>query len=194
VGLTLASPLAGATPGSAPTVDLTPPVNLVPDADNPGSYLQELTVCAYCQANIGVAPPATMQDGPQTPWSLWLGIGADAGEYSSGTRTFGTNGRLYSAPRGNQYFRSFIGLEKVFAAASVGILAYDTFEDFTDPNVSSAQAYGDLAIGAAALASPIYSVPAAVYGIASHYYPGGRSAYNAALSEAVNAAEGGGPQ
>jgi hypothetical protein len=77
--------------------------------------------------------------------------------------------------------------------AGVGALAWETFDDFTDPGVPSAQAYGNVAIGVAGVASPIYAVPGALYGIVSYYYPGGRSAYNAAFSEQLNASEGGGP-
>lgn len=123
-------------------------------------------------------------------------IGAGVGDYSSGTTAIGTNGRFYSAPRGNQYFRTLTKLDTVFKVAGAGALVVGTFADYYDAfarDGSIGQANLNLGIGLAGFLSPLYFVPGSIYFATSQLYPGGPPAYNAAYSQQLNAAEGGGP-
>jgi len=124
------------------------------------------------------------------------GIGTGVGDFSSGTTAIGTNGRFYSAPRGNQYFRTFTKLDTVFKIAGAGALVVGTAADFYDAfsgDGSYGQAGLNLGIGVAGALSPLYFVPGSIYFATSQLYPGGPPAYNTAFSQQLNAAEGGGP-
>jgi RHS repeat-associated protein len=126
----------------------------------------------------------------------WAGIGTGLGDYSSGTTAIGTNGRFYSAPRGNQYFRTLTKLDTVFKVTGVVALGVGTAADFYDAingDGSYGQAGFNLGIGVAGVLSPLYFVPGSIYFATSTLYPGGPAAYNAAYSQQLNAAEGGGP-
>jgi len=126
----------------------------------------------------------------------WAGIGTGVGDYSSGTTAIGTNWRIYSAPRGNQYFRTLTKLDTVFKVAGAGALVVGTFADYYDAftgDGSMGQANLNAGIGLAGLLSPLYFVPGSIYFALSQLYPGGPAAYNAAYSQQLNAAEGGGP-
>jgi hypothetical protein len=126
----------------------------------------------------------------------WAGIGAAAGEPAVGTAAVGTNGIIYSAPRGNQYFSTLVKVGTVFKAIGFGALGVGTVADYYgafQPGGSFGQANLNLGIGVAGLLSPVYAVPAGLYFIGSTYYPGGPPAYNAALSQTINSTEGGTP-
>jgi hypothetical protein len=103
---------------------------------------------------------------------------------------------LYSAPRGNQYFRTLTKLDTVFKVTGVVALGVGTAADFYDAfngDGSYGQAGLNLGIGVAGVLSPLYFVPGSIYFATSTLYPGGPAAYNAAYSQQLNAAEGGGP-
>lgn len=109
--------------------------------------------------------------------SGWAGIGTDVGNFNSGTTAIGTNGRFYSAPRGNQYFRTLTKLDTVFKIAGAGTLVVGTFADYYDAfagDGSIGQANLNLGIGVAGLLSPLYSVPGSIYFATSQLYPGHR--------------------
>jgi len=60
------------------------------------------------------------------------GIGLGIGDFSSGTTAIGTNWRIYSAPRGNQYFTTLTKLDTVFKVFGAGALVVGTFADYYD--------------------------------------------------------------
>jgi RHS repeat-associated protein len=206
IASSLANPIdqsRGCLIGCSATIDTTPP----PTCDANGENCL-VTVCASCKVTISTAPPPDLSPPPdplgnqpqitQPPQGSqvpgWVGIGATAGQYSSGTSAIGTNLRLYSAPRGNQYFSTLVEVGNLFKTLGIGALVAGTAFDYYDAlqTGSFGQANLNLGIGLAGLASPIYAVPAAVYFVSSTYYPGGPAAYNAAFSQQLNAAEGGG--
>jgi hypothetical protein len=124
----------------------------------------------------------------------WTGIGADAGDLLSGEASLGTNFRVYSAPRGNQYFRTLAKFSTAFKITGAGALVAGTAADYYDAfNTDSYfQANLNLGIGLGAVFLPPLALPGAFYFIGTQYY-GSAPAYNAAYSNAMNAAEGGGP-
>ena len=125
----------------------------------------------------------------------WTGIAASAGDPLSGEISLGTNFRVYSAPRGNQYFRTLTKFSTVFKITGVGAVVAGTAADYYDASVTGSyfQANLNLGIGLAGLALPPLAIPGSFYFVASTYYPGGPAAYNAGFSVGINAAEGGGP-
>jgi len=54
----------------------------------------------------------------------WIGLAAGAGDPSSGGLSVGTNLRIYSAPRGNQYFTTLTKLSTVFKVYGAGAIIY----------------------------------------------------------------------
>jgi RHS repeat-associated protein len=156
--------------------------------NDPNDASAGLVACGDCVAGSTAGTVSAI--------SGWAAIGTGVGDFSSGTTAIGTNGRFYSAPRGNQYFRTLTKLDTVFKFAGAGALVVGTFADYYDAfngDGSMVQANLNAAIGAAGLLSPLYFVPGSMYFAISQNYPGGPAAYNAAYSQQLNAAEGGGP-
>jgi hypothetical protein len=122
----------------------------------------------------------------------WAGIGASIGEPASGTYAIGTNLGFYSAPRGNQYFRTLAKVGDVFKAAGLGAFFIGSASDYYDAfeTESYFQANLNAGVGAAGLFAPIfapiYLIPGSLFFILSTNYPGGPGAYNGAYSEVIN--------
>jgi len=156
--------------------------------NDPNDASAGLVACGNCVADSTAGTVSTTAG--------WAGIGTGVGDYSSGTTAIGTNGRFYSAPRGNQYFRTLTKLDTVFKVTGVVALGVGTIADYYDAfngDGSIGQANLNLGIGIAGVLSPLYFVPGSIYFATSQLYPGGPPAYNAAYSQQLNAAEGGGP-
>jgi hypothetical protein len=124
----------------------------------------------------------------------WAGIGTGIGDPLSGERSLGTNFRVYSAPRGNQYFRTLTKFSTVFKITGVGALVAGTAADYyyAFETGSYFQANLNLGLGVSGVLLPPLAIPGAFYFIGTQYY-GSAPAYSAAYSNAINAAEGGGP-
>lgn len=74
IGCSKTSGDAAASQAGAPSVNLTPPPMSVPDPDNPGSYQDEVPVCAHCNVPIETGPLANVslpQVGPVGSAVLW---------------------------------------------------------------------------------------------------------------------------
>jgi RHS repeat-associated protein len=125
----------------------------------------------------------------------WIGLAAGAGDPSSGGLSLGTNFRLYSAPRGNQYFSTLTKLSTVFRMYGAGAIIVGAAADYYNGSQTGSyfQASLNLGIGAAGYMLPPLAIPGAFYFVSSTNYPGGPEAYNQAFSDFTNATECCGP-
>jgi len=126
----------------------------------------------------------------------WIGLAAGAGDPSSGGLSVGTNLRIYSAPRGNQYFTTLTKLSTVFKVYGAGAIIVGGVADYYNGSQTGSyfQANLNLSIGVTGFLLPPLAIPGAFYFAASTNYPGGGpEAYNQAFSDDINAAECCGP-
>jgi len=214
VVITFADPSTVVSNGPAPTENGQAPGNQGGNGDaSPGQPIQ-LADAGTAWAQYLLADKQTDSDsdssdkpvprvevtGKSEPWSDWLGLGLTAAELGAGTRTFGTNGTLYSVPRGNRSFHSLVGLGTVFKIFGIAALSYGSATEINDASKgqgSLKQAGFDLAIGVAGVFfTEVIAVPGSVYSLSSYYYnyynPAGQPDYNATYLQLLNAAEGGG--
>jgi hypothetical protein len=91
----------------------------------------------------------------------WTGITASAGDPLSGEVSLGTNFRVYSAPRGNQYFSTLTKFSTVFKITGAGAVVAGTAADYYEAyNTGSYfQANLNLGIGVSGMLLPPLALP-----------------------------------
>ena len=172
-----------------------------------GTMPRQMPVLAQSGDPTTAQSPASMQSANSPPIAEivvtatqmsnaagWTGVGALIADPASSTWSIGTNMLIYPTASGNQYFRTLARVSTVFKSIGAGAVLVGTVADYFDAidTGSFFQANLNAGIGAAGLFTPIfapiYAIPGAIYFMASTDYPGGPAAYNAAFSEAINAA------